>query len=317
MINHQDVGTGGPSSGLMKEAAVKVKTLAATALICFAADLVPESALGKKRKILARAIIGLCCPFAYGIQLTNMFCVKKARFSCGSLQAALTEIVGATLDQFNPELQARGPLQKRQVFADQLLLQVDRVGRNHEPFTVGKSPEEGWNQVSKTFAGTGAGFDQSDTVVIESFSDRKCHAQLFWTVFKSGQALTDLTARSKEVSNLLMFNCGVLCRFKNFNHPVDLIDLIVNYVEADSQGAKVPGYFEVWFGRLEVSARVVVNNDISRAAGLEYCRDCFVVPTGKDFQVDDNLLCISMADTEDFVAFGFKDFLAQLCLAYF
>jgi hypothetical protein len=48
MIYHQDIGTGGTPSGLMKEAAVKVLTLATTALVRFAADFVPEVAMGEE-----------------------------------------------------------------------------------------------------------------------------------------------------------------------------------------------------------------------------------------------------------------------------
>jgi hypothetical protein len=53
VIHDQDVGASGAPSGLMKETGAKVRTLAATALIRFAADLVPEGAMRKKREILA------------------------------------------------------------------------------------------------------------------------------------------------------------------------------------------------------------------------------------------------------------------------
>jgi hypothetical protein len=57
-----------------------------------------------------------------------MFSVKQPGFSRGRLQPTFTKIVGATLDQLNLKLETCGSLQEGQVFTDQLLLQIDRVG---------------------------------------------------------------------------------------------------------------------------------------------------------------------------------------------
>ncbi len=139
-----------------------------------------------------------------------MLTVKKARFCRRAFQPALTKVVRTAFDQFNPKLQTCGPLQEGQVFADQLLLQIDCVGRDDQSLPVGKGPEDGWNQVGEALAGAGASLNQGDAVAIESFGDRKGHAQLFGAVFKPGQVLTNFPFCSQECRDLFVFNRCVL-----------------------------------------------------------------------------------------------------------
>ena len=60
-----------------------------------------------------------------------MLCVKKSGFRRSTIQAALTEVVRATFDQLNAEIQACRTLQEGEVLTDQLLLQIDGVGGNY------------------------------------------------------------------------------------------------------------------------------------------------------------------------------------------
>ena len=99
------------------------------------------------RQLLTGAVRRPRRPGAQGDQFPGLAGIKQPGFGTGSFQPAPAQIVAASLDQFDAKLQAAGPLQKGEILAEQLLLQVDGVGRDHHPFFVGQGPEQGRNQV--------------------------------------------------------------------------------------------------------------------------------------------------------------------------
>ena len=314
VIDHQDVGPGSLPPGLMKEAAAEMRALAATALVGFAADLFPDHFVWQEGEVLTGAVAGLLGPLAQGVQLADMFAVKQSRLGGGAVKPALAEVVRSTLDQDHLEVQAGGPLQEGQVFADQLFLEIDRVGRNDQSFTIGQRPEDRRDQVGEAFAGSGPRFDQGDAMMVEGLGHGERHAQLLGSIFEAGQILADQTARAEQFGNLLVLDRGGLNRLENLNHPVELLDPVVDNIKADRQRAEAACDCKVRFGRFEMTAWVVVDNDIAWATGLQDGRNGIPVAAGEHLQVDNNLVVIGVADAEDLIAAGVLNLLAKLFL---
>jgi hypothetical protein len=101
--------------------------------------------------------------------------------------------------------------------------------------------------------------------------------------------LADFPIKPQKFTNLLVLDCCFLRGLKSFDDPIDFFDLIINNIEANAKGAKVSGYGQVWIRRLEVPAGMVVDDDISGAAGLEDCGNRIAISASKDLKIDNNL----------------------------
>src|SRR5262245_22604140 len=83
------------------------------------------------------------------------------------LETRQTEIVAPAFEQSEAHLLVgEGPAEKWEIFADELLLEVDRVRRHDRALAVRGRPSERGNEVAKRFADTGARLEQSDTAVV-------------------------------------------------------------------------------------------------------------------------------------------------------
>ena len=151
-------------------------------------------------------------------------------------------------------------------------------------------------------------------MLVERIGRGKGHAQLFGALFESRQLRTHLAVGAEDFADLLVLDRDVRRRFKGFDDTVDLFDAVVDDVEANAQGAEIAGDVKVCPGRFEMSAGMIVDDDVAGATGLEDGRDRFAVAAGEDFQIVDNLVNIGMADAEDFVAAAGEDLLAQFFL---
>ena len=96
------------------------------------------------------------------------------------IDLAETDIITPILDQHGFERRGQGTLQKREIFVDELLLQVDGIGRDNYTLFVQHRPEYGWDQIGQTLACSRACFDQSQFGMIEGGPDRLRHAPLLW-----------------------------------------------------------------------------------------------------------------------------------------
>lgn len=74
-------------------------------------------------------------------------------------------------------------LEKRNIFLDQLFLEIDGVGGDDDPLLVAQTPEGGGEEVGEGFADAGTGLDNGDALLVEGFGYGKGHARLFGAVF--------------------------------------------------------------------------------------------------------------------------------------
>ncbi len=302
VIDHQDVGLGGLAAGLVEKAAGVMGAAHPGALVDFAAHLFPDLFAGDEVQLLPRAVGGLGRPLVKGAEFGAQFGLEQPRFEPGGLHPAPAEIVAAPLDQHRPEIEAGGPLQKGDVLADQLLLQVDGVGRDHHPFLVGQRPEDGRRQVGQAFAGAGAGFDDPQLPLVEGLAHGKGHAQLLGALLVARQRCGHPAAGAENVVDPLGGQVMFLAPGKGLHHSVHIFHRVIHNVEADPERSELRGDFDVGARGVQLARGVVVNDHVAVAAALHNGGDRPGVAAGQHFHFADLQGGIGAAEKKDLIA---------------
>src|SRR6185312_4182532 len=105
-------------------------------------------------------------------------CLRETQFA---------EIVAPALEQSKPHvlLRCQRVVQKRQILADELLLQIDSVGRDYSALSVRRGPAECGDQISKRFSNAGSRFQQADAASVVEADDSLRHRALSRPVLES------------------------------------------------------------------------------------------------------------------------------------
>ena len=161
VVHHQKVGRGRLAPCLVEKTAAVEFALDPGAGITLAGDFVPQVGRDIKRKIRAAAVRGLPSPLGDNAVKSAPFLLQKQlALLIQSLQLVQAEIVAPSLDQHCIEFTIQHLLQQRNIFVDQLFLQIDSVGGNHHPLLVADGPENCRNQVGQALAGAGSSLDE-------------------------------------------------------------------------------------------------------------------------------------------------------------
>ena len=120
-------------------------------------------------------------------------------------ESARTKIILPAFHQRGLEFDRENFFHDRNVFVQELLLQVDRVRRDDRLFLFLEGEKHRRHEVGERFADTGAGFDDEMALLFERLRDRRGHRLLFRAIFE--------IARFREQA--------VLC--ENRPHPLDKI----------------------------------------------------------------------------------------------
>jgi len=102
---------------------------------------------------------------------------------------------------------------------------------------------------------------------------------------------------------------------EGFDHAIKVLDVIIDNIKTDAHVAESPGNFHILVGWVEAAAGVVVDDYVTVPADLQQGWYRVTVATGEDFKFADNLLPVSVAEAEDFVAASFCNRLAQCLLS--
>src|SRR5262245_35019353 len=104
--------------------------LAAEAVAVVALDQVPDTGVRHERQVAPAAVLGSPGPLADLNELVGRGPVRGQgqESLLRDTQPPLTQVVGSPLDQGDPELLRDHRLKERDVLADELFLEADRVG---------------------------------------------------------------------------------------------------------------------------------------------------------------------------------------------
>ena len=115
--------------------------------------------------------------------------------------ALAAEVVRPALQLAEPQLFAQFGVrlgerrfERGQVFAYQLLLQVDGVGGYDYALVVGGGVDGGGEQVGERFADAGAGFDDEPSAGVDGFGDGLRHFNLLGALFEGGDGFGERAA---------------------------------------------------------------------------------------------------------------------------
>src|SRR5262245_22657373 len=135
VVHHQYVRTEDALPRGEVEAIGMLRTLSAEAVRAVALNEVPDGFVRLDWQVRPAAVGRLPRPAADLDELLDRtMCIeKRIRLRLRDTEAAQAEIVPAALHQYGPEIVRHHRLQERNVLADQLLLQTDRVCRNDDP----------------------------------------------------------------------------------------------------------------------------------------------------------------------------------------
>ena len=125
---------------------------------------------------------------------------ERERAAAGLLQAPPAEIIRAAFDQYGRELIGINRLKQRDIFLDQLLLEIDGVRRDDDAFFLPHGKIDRRQEIGERFADAGARFDQQMLPVFQCFADGACHLELLRTKFVSlGKPSRDGAFRRENV----------------------------------------------------------------------------------------------------------------------
>ena len=160
------------------------------AAFIFGGDAHPDVAFGRTVQVdlIAVAAESLNCSQTSTLASTRISSTLSGPRWRRTLQAARAEVIAAPFEHGRAQIDAERVAQVGDIFLDQLVLQVDRIGRNDHARIVLHGQERRRDEVGKGFARACAGLDQQVLPDGERRADRAQHLHLLLAVFVTAQS---------------------------------------------------------------------------------------------------------------------------------
>ena len=155
------------------------------------------------------------------------------------------------------------PRQRGQVFADELLLQVDGVGRDDGALAVGARPRQRRHEVGERLPHPGARLEQRDAAVVVGIGDVRRHVALAGAVLEGADRLRRRAARRQQPGDRHGVEPHRGARPRHLDDDVQLRHFVVDDAEAHAAVVQAGRHREVRARRVEHAARVVVQQQLA------------------------------------------------------
>ena len=168
VVHDDDVRLRRLASRLEEEALLVQRAAGALAQVRLGRNFVPQLGTRRDRQIAERSVARARGPRLNRVELLLQAVVEQ-RVAGGArlLQAKQTEIVVPAFEQCEAHsLVAQRAYEERQILADELLLQVDRVRRHDRALTVRRRPPQRRHEITERLADAGSGLEESDSAVV-------------------------------------------------------------------------------------------------------------------------------------------------------
>ncbi len=117
----------------------------------------------------------------------------------GDLEPAFADVVASPLDQQRREFFGHDALQERNVLADELFLQADRMrGDDDAALGGGTGGLDGGDEVREALADAGAGLDEEVAFPVDGGGDGLGHVELLGAGFEPGIVPGHQPARAED-----------------------------------------------------------------------------------------------------------------------
>ena len=315
VVHHDDVGLGGAAPRLEQEAALEVGTLEPRAQVRLRRDGVPYLRRRLVGQVREAAIAGARRPRGQGLELGSARVVEH-RVLPGArlLEPRQAQIVAPPLEQREARRVVSGgesARQDRQVLADELLLQVDRVCGHDGALAVLPRPHERRHEVGERLANAGPRLEQCHSAVVVHVGRVGRHIALARPVLERAQHAGDGPVLGEQSGDVHGVEPRGRPRPRHLDHHVAGGDVVVHDREADAAVVQPGRDGEVGARRLEHAARVVVQQDLAALGNPRECEHRVHGAPRHDARLDDASVPVETAHERDFASLGGADFRAQ------
>ena len=211
VVADEQVAGGHPAPGVLVEALVVGRAALAHAVVRVGPGEVPHLRPGKLGQRRQAPIARRVRPVRDDVQRLQLGPIGEQPVLPlrGQLQPANRKVVAAALDEDRAELLGNNLAQKRQIPLEQLLLKIDRVGRDHDPLAVLDDALDGGQQVRERLADASPRFDQQAAALIERPLDRRRHRLLLGPHLESVEPACDRAVARQQPTHIERHGCIV------------------------------------------------------------------------------------------------------------
>ena len=236
VVHHHHIRRRGMSTCLEHEAGIEVAALETCAQITFGRNLVPHIRARRRGEVAERAVVRRLRPFAEHRELLALRRLEQRRTRGLRLrQPREAEIVAPALQQCKADrLVAEQVRQQRQVLADELFLQRDRVGADDRPFLVRSRPSQRGHEIRHRLADAGARFQQRNAAVRIRARDRGRHVTLTVTRFIRDEAAGKRTISTEVAFDGRRGHHDLRRHARHLHHDIQVGDIVVDDAESDA-----------------------------------------------------------------------------------
>ena len=189
MVHDDYVGFGGPPARLEQETTVEMGALEPRAEVRLGRHRIPHVGRGLVGEVRKRAVARASGPGGQRIELgAALVLEQRVSLLAGLLEPRQADVVPPALEQRERRRVVAGPegaREDREVLADELLLQIDRVGRDDGALTVLPRPHQCRDQVGERFTDAGPRLEQPDTAVVVQIGHVRRHVALAGTILEA------------------------------------------------------------------------------------------------------------------------------------
>ena len=315
VVHHHHIGFGRPPAGLEHEAAVEVRALEPRAQIRLRGDRVPHLATRLIGEIGERSVARARGPRRERFELHTALVLEQR----GDLLARLFEAREAHVVPPPFEQRERGRVlaaperagQDRQVLADELLLQVDRIGRDDGALAVLARPHQRRHQVRERFSHARAGFEHPHAAVVVEVGDVGGHVALAGTVLEAAERARHRPAGREQPRHVDRIEAGGGPRAGTFDDDVAVADGVVHDREPHAAVVQPRGDAEIGARGLEHAARVVVEQQLAPHRDPRQGEHRVHRAARHDARLDDQAVGVGARDERHLAPVGRRDLGAQ------
>ncbi len=267
VVDHDDVRVGGTASRGEQEAVVIVRALEPPAEVRFGPDLVPHRPRRRIRQVGEGAVGRRPGPLRQRPELLLPLRLEERALLAGDqLEPRQADVVVPSLEERErrpPRVVGQRLGEQGQIPTDQLLLQVDGVGRHDRPLAVGPGPPDGRHEIAERLADPGAGFEQRDAALVVGVRHVRGHVALRRPVFELREGARHRPLGAEHVRRGDRIEEHVLGRLRDLDDHVELPGVVVDDAEPDAGVVQPHRHVQIGRRRLEHAARVVVQHHLA------------------------------------------------------
>ena len=235
------------------------------AQIRFGGDFIPHFRTRCGCEIAQRSVARTLGPRLNGVELLLKSVVEQGVARCARLLESheAQKIAPSFEEREANRLVGERAGEERQVFANELFLQVDRVRRHDRALTVCGRPAKRRHEIAERFADTRAGFEQPDAAFVVKPRDLDGHRALAGTILVARVLLRDRAAGAEVTVDARKIDRPMRGALRHLDDDIQRRRGVVDDGEPDAVVVQPRGDIEVRLRGVEKSRRMIVDEHLA------------------------------------------------------